>query len=111
MLYACVSSSKCGVRDIFERESLEVSVGRVQQKAKPKAHGPTLEKTRPDHAIRSGITLSCDILKKKKKKKKNNKKEKCYFLKIFFLRIIKLSGLVIVHTASSLAQEHSKSIL
>ena len=69
-----------------------------------------------DHAIRSSVTitklpLGGDILKKKKKKKKKNKKEKCDFLKIFFLRIFKLSGLVIVHTASLLVQEHSKSIL
>ena len=43
--------------------------------------------------------------------KKNLKKEKCDFLKIFFLWIFNLSGLVIVHTASLLAEEHSKSIL
>ena len=59
--------------------------------AKPKGRGPTLEKTRPDYAIRSSIAITKlplrrDILKKKKKKK-NNKKEKCDFLKIFLLWI------------------------
>ena len=73
-----------------------------------------MEETRPDHAIRSSVAitklpLGRDI--RKKKKKKNLKKEKCDFLKIFFLWIFKLSGLVIVHTASLLAEEHSKSIL
>ena len=89
------------------------------KKAKWKGHGPTLEEARPDHAIRSSVAitklpLGRDIRKnrKKKKKKNNNKKEKCEFLKIFFLRILlKLSGLVIIYTASLLVQEHSKSIL
>ena len=59
------------------------------KKQKPKGHGPTLEETRPDHAIRSSVAitklpLGCDILKKKKK---NMKKEKYDFLKIFFLWI------------------------
>ena len=47
---------------------------------KPKGHGPTLEGTRPDHAIRGLVAITKlplgDILKK-------NKKEKCDFLKIF----------------------------
>ena len=47
-----------------------------------------LEETRPDHAIRSSVTitklpLGRDILKKKK----NNKKEKCDFL-IFSLDFV-----------------------
>ena len=73
---------------------------------------PMLEETRPDHAIRGSVAitklpLNCDI----RKKKKENKKEKCDFLKIFFLCnffFFLLSGLVIVHTVSLLAQEHSK---
>ena len=56
MLFACVSSNKYGVGDIFERERLELSVGRVQ-KAKLKGRGPTLEEMRPDHAIRSSVAL------------------------------------------------------
>ena len=52
--------------------------------------GPTLEETRPDHAIRSSVAiaklpLGRDI--RKKKKKKNMKKEKCDFLKILLLWI------------------------
>ena len=71
---------------------LELSVGRVQLKAKLKGRGPTLEETRQDHATTSSVAitklpLGRDILKKKKKKKSNNKKEKCDFLKIFFLWI------------------------
>ena len=71
-------------------------------------HGPLLEEVRQDHAIRSSVAitklpLGRNILKKKKK----NKKEKWDFLKRFFLLIFLLSGLVIVHTASLLAQEHS----
>ena len=62
----------------------------MEYKAKPKGHGPTLEETRPDHAIRSSVAitklpLGRDILKKKKKK--NNTKEKCDFFKIFFFWI------------------------
>ena len=73
-----------------------------------------LEETWPDHAIRSSVAitklpLGYAILKKKKNN--NKKKKKCDFFKVFFLRIFELSGLVIVHTASLLAQEHSKSIL
>ena len=89
MLFARVSSNKYGLGDILEQERLELSVGRVQEKAKPKGCGPILEETWPDHAIRSSViaitklSLCRDILKKKKKKK-NNKKEKCDFLKIFF---------------------------
>ena len=71
-------------------------------KSNAKDRGPALQEMRPDHAIRSSIAitklpLGRDILKKKKKKKKNNynQKEKCDFLKIFFLWIFKLSGLVI----------------
>ena len=85
--------------------------------APQKGHGPTLEETRPDHVIRSFVAitklpLGRDIRKKKKKKKKRNmKNEKCDFLKICFLWIFLLSGLVIVYTASLLVQEHSKSIL
>ena len=76
-----------------------------------------LEETRPDHAIRSSVAITklplChDILTKKKKKdNNNNKKKNCDFLKIFFLWIFKLSGLVIVYTALLLVQEHSKSFL
>ena len=33
------------------------SVYSVEQKAKPKGHGPTLEETRPDHAIRSSVAI------------------------------------------------------
>ena len=95
MLFARVSSNKYGVGDILEREHLELSVGRVQSKAKPKGRGPTLEETRPDHAIRSSVAitkslLGRDIRKKKRKKKKknnNNNKEKCVILKILFLWI------------------------
>ena len=91
MLFARVSSNKHGVGDILERERLELSVGQVQQKAKPKGRGPMLEETRPDHGIRSSVAinklpLGRDILKKKKKKMMNNKKkEKFDFLKIIFL--------------------------
>ena len=88
------------------------------KKQKPNDRGPMLEETRPDYAIRSSLAITklplChDILTKKKKKKtkKNNKKEKCDFLKIFFLWIFKLCGLVRVYTASLLVQEHSKSVL
>ena len=89
MLFARVSSNKYGVGDILGRERLELSVGQVQQTAKTKGHGPTLEETWSDHAIKSSIAitkllLGCDI---RKKKKMNNKKEKCDFLKIFFLWI------------------------
>ena len=89
MLFARVSNNKYGVGDIFERERLELSVSRVQQKAKLKGRGPMLEEMRPDHAIRNSIAITklplcCNILKKKKKNK-NNKKEKCIFENIFFL--------------------------
>ena len=57
MLFARVSSNKYGDGDILERERLEHSVGRVQYKAKPKGREPTLEETRPDHAIRSSVAL------------------------------------------------------
>ena len=63
------------------------------KEAKPKGPGPTLEETRPDHAIRSSVAITklplCrDILtKKKKKNNNNNKKEKYDFFKIFFLWI------------------------
>ena len=62
----------------------------MEYKAKPKGHGPTLEETRPDHAIRSSVAITKLPLGRdiRKKKKKNMKKEKCDFLKIFFLRII-----------------------
>ena len=84
------------------------------KKQKPKGHGSTLEETQPDHAISSSVAitklpLGRDI--QKKKKKMNNKKEKCDCLKKYFLWIFLLSGLVIVHTASLVVQEHSKSIL
>ena len=58
VLFARVSSNKYGVWDILERERLELSVGWVQYKAKPKRRGPTLEETRPDHAIRSSIAIT-----------------------------------------------------
>ena len=48
MLFARVSSNKYNVGDILERERLELIVGQVQQKAKTKGRGPTLEETRPD---------------------------------------------------------------
>ena len=65
-------SNKNGAGDILERECLELFVGRVQLKAKPKGRGPTLEETQPDCAIRSSVTitklpLGRDILKKKEK--------------------------------------------
>ena len=85
MLIARVSSNKYGVGDILERESLELSVGRVQYQAKPKA---TLEETRPDHAIRSSVAITkLPLGRDIRKKKMNNKKEKCDSLKIFFLWI------------------------
>ena len=74
----------------------------------------TLEEARQDHAIRGSVAITKLPLGRdiRKKKKKNNKKEKCDLLKMFLLWIfLKLSGLVIVHTASLLVQEHSKSIL
>ena len=82
MLSARVSSNNYGVGDIIERERLELSVGRVQQLAKPKGRGPTLEETQPDNAISRSVAitklpLGRDI--RKKKKKKENKKEKCDF--------------------------------
>ena len=43
--------------------------------------------------------------------KEQQKGEMQFFLKKIFSGFFKLSGLVIVHTASLLAQEHSKSIL
>ena len=58
MLFGRVSSNKYGVGDILERECLELSVGRVQQKAKPKGRGPTLEETRPDHTNRSSVAIT-----------------------------------------------------
>ena len=66
-----------------------------------------------DHAIRSSVAITKLPLGRdiRKKKKMSNKKEKCDFLKIFFLWIFFISGLVIVHTPSLLVQEHSKSIL
>ena len=69
-----MSSNKSGIGDILERERLELSVGRVQYKAKPKGRGLTLDKTRLDHAIRSSVALTKlplgqDNMKKKKKKK------------------------------------------
>ena len=84
----------------------------MELKAKLKGHGPMLEETRPDHAIRSSVAITKLPLGRaiRKKKKKNNTKEKCDFL-IFFLSIFLLSYLVIVDTASLLLQEHSKSIL
>ena len=84
-----MSSNKYGVWDILERERLRHFVGWVQEEAKPKGRGPTLEETWPGHAIRSSVAitklpLGRDILTNKKN---NNKKEKCDFLKIFFLWI------------------------
>ena len=69
----------------------------------------------PGHAIRSGIAitkllLGRDILKKKNNNN-NNKGEMRFFENIFSPDIFLLSGLDIVHTASSLAQEQGKSIL
>ena len=66
------------------------SVCSVELKAKPKGHGPKLEETRQDHAIRSSVAITKLPLGRairKKKKKKNLKKEKCDFLKIFFFWI------------------------
>ena len=83
MLFARVSSNKYGVGDILERECLEPSVGWVKQQAKPKGRGPTLEETRPDHAISSSVAITKLPLRrdirKKKKKNNNNKKEKSDF--------------------------------
>ena len=72
-IYTLGTGNKYGVGDILEREHLELSVDRAQQKAKPKA---MLEETWLDHAIRSSVAitklpLGRDILKKKKKKKNN----------------------------------------
>ena len=113
MLIARVSGKKYGVRGILEGERLGCFVCSVDLNAKLKGHRLTLKETRPNHAIRSSVAitklpLGCDI---RKKKKMNLKMEKCDILEILFLWIFKLSGLVIVHTASLLAEEHSKSIL
>ena len=55
------------------------------------------------------LPLGRDILKKKKNN--NNTNGICDFWKIFFSGFFLLSGLVIVHTASFLVQEHSKLIV
>ena len=59
---------------IYLKESIwsTPSVSSVEQKAKPKGRGPTLEEARQDHAIRGSVAitklpLGRDILKKKKK--------------------------------------------
>ena len=71
---------------------------------------PTLEKMQPDHAITSSVAITkLPLGREILKKKNNNKKEKCNFLKIIFLWTILTFWLsYIVHTASLLAQEHSK---
>ena len=64
------------------------SICSVEYKAKPKGHGPTLEETRLDHAIRSSVAITkLQLGRAIRKKKMNNTKEKCDFLKIFFLLI------------------------
>ena len=93
-LLARVSSNKYGVRDILERERLELPVGRVQLKAKPKGRGPSLEETRLDPAIRSSVAitkllLGRDILKKKKKKTEQENGEMRFFKNIFSLDFLK----------------------
>ena len=80
----------------------------VQQKAKPYGRRPMWEETRPDHAMRSSVAIT--KLPLGRDIPKNKKKEKCDFLKIIIFWIFYLSGLVIVHTVSLLAQEHSKYI-
>ena len=77
------------VSGIYLKDSIwsTPSVCSVEQKAKPKGYGPTLEETRPDHAIRSSVAITKLPLGRAilKKKNNNNTKEKCDFLKIFFL--------------------------
>ena len=93
--------------------------GALSWSAKPNGRGLTSEEMRPDHAIKSSVAitklpLGRDILKKdeeKRRKKRRKQKEgkMRFFENIFSLDSFKLSGgLVIVHTASLLAQEHSK---
>ena len=57
-VFARVSSNKYGIGDVLKRERLDLSIGRVQLKAKPKGRGPTLEETRTDHAIRSSVAVT-----------------------------------------------------
>ena len=59
---------------------------RVEQKAKSKGIGSTLEEARSNYAIKTSVTankllLCCVILKKMKKKMKSYKKENCVYLK------------------------------
>ena len=67
--------------EIYLNESVWSSLLVGYKKAKLKGHGPTLEETWPDHAIRSSIAifklpLGCDIQKTKKKKNNNNNNNK-----------------------------------
>ena len=78
MLIVRVSSNENGV-GAYMNESVWSSslVGTI--KRKKEESGPTLEETRPDHAIRNSVAitklpLGHDMLKKRKKKN-NNKKE------------------------------------
>ena len=61
----------------------------VEYIAKLKGHGPTLEETQPDHAIRRSVAITKLPLGRaiRKMKKMNNTMEKCDYLKIFFLFI------------------------
>ena len=88
-VYAFVSSNKYGV-GIYLNESVWSSpLVKYKYKGKPKGRrGPTLEETRPDHAIMSSVAitklpLGHAILKKKNKQQKGEMR----FLKILFLWI------------------------
>ena len=76
VLISRVSSNKYSIGDILEREHLEFSICWVQQIAKLKGRGPTLEEARLDHAIRSSVAITklLLILTKEKRKIMNNKK-------------------------------------
>ena len=63
-----------------ERVRLEVSVGRIQYKAKPKGRGPMLEETQPDHAIRSSVSITKLQLGHPKEEKEAQKGEMPFFL-------------------------------
>ena len=86
-----MTSNKYDVGDTLEGECLELSIGQVQQKAKPMGRRPVLEETWPNHAIGSSVAinqllLGCDIRKKKNNNNSNNKKEKHDFCKsIYFM--------------------------
>ena len=108
MLIAHVSNNKYGIGEVLERERLQFTVCWVQRIAKLKGRGPTIAEVWPNHVIRSSVAitklpLGHDILTEKKNN--NKKKQKRDFLKITFLWIFKLSGLVY---STYNFQEHSK---